>query len=73
MENAEQTGTVKWFDSQKGYGFIKRDDNGKDIFVHYSALADASIKSLADGERVAFEIGEGRKGPAAQNVRRIFE
>jgi len=73
MDNAEQTGTVKWFDSQKGYGFIKRDDNGKDIFVHFSAIEDEYSKTLNDGERVSFTIGEGRKGPAAHNVHRITE
>ena len=73
MDNAEQTGTIKWFDSQKGYGFIKRDDNGKDIFVHFSAISDGLSKTLNDGERVSFTIGEGRKGPAATNVRRITE
>lgn len=73
MDNAEQTGTVKWFDGQKGYGFITRDDNGKDIFVHFSAIGDAFSKSLNDGDRVSFTIGEGRKGPAAENVRRITE
>ena len=66
----EETGTVKWFDSQKGYGFIKR-DNGGDIFVHFSAIDEPFVKSLEDGERVAFVVGPGRKGPAAQNVRRI--
>lgn len=73
MDNAEQTGTVKWFDGQKGYGFITRDDNGKDIFVHFSALSDVSSKALNDGDRVSFTIGEGRKGPAAENVQRITE
>lgn len=73
MDNAEQKGTVKWFDGQKGYGFIKRDDNGQDIFVHFSAIEDAFSKTLNDGERVSFTIGEGRKGPAAHNVRRITE
>ncbi len=69
MSSQDETGTVKWFDSQKGYGFITR-DSGKDIFVHYSAIADPFNQTLQDGERVVFEIGEGRKGPAAQNVRR---
>jgi CspA family cold shock protein len=72
MEDAEETGIVKWFNSQKGYGFIKRDDNGKDIFVHFSGIAD-DAKELDDNERVSFTVGEGRKGPAATNVRRIDE
>lgn len=69
----ELEGTVKWFDSQKGYGFIKRDDNGKDIFVHFSAIVDEYSKELNDNDRVSFTIGEGRQGPAATNVRRISE
>jgi cold shock protein len=69
MEN-EETGTVKWFDSRKGYGFIRR-DNGTDIFVHFSAIEEPVTQSLEDGDRVTFEVGEGRKGPAAQKVRRV--
>ena len=64
-----EQGTVKWFNDQKGYGFIER-DNGEDIFVHHSAILGAGFKSLTEGERVVFEVGEGRKGPAAQNVDR---
>ncbi len=63
-------GTVKWFNDQKGYGFIEP-DNGEDIFVHYSEIIGSSFKSLSEGDRVVFEIGEGRKGPAAKNVDRI--
>jgi CspA family cold shock protein len=66
---AQETGTVKWFNNQKGYGFIERDDNGGDIFVHYSAIDSPNFKTLEDGVRVTFEVGQGRKGPAAQNVR----
>ena len=63
-------GFVKWFNDQKGYGFIEN-DNGGDIFVHHSDIIGTGFKSLAEGERVAFEIGEGRKGPAAKYVDRI--
>lgn len=63
-------GTVKWFSDQKGYGFIEQ-DNGEDIFVHYSEITGSGFKTLAEGERVAFDVGEGKKGPAAQNVRKL--
>jgi len=62
-----QQGTVKWFDPEKGYGFILQ-ENGQDLFVHKSAL-DGDI--LNEGEQVEFEIGEGRKGPIAENVKVI--
>jgi CspA family cold shock protein len=63
----QETGTVKWFNPEKGYGFIARDSGG-DIFVHYSAISGAGFRVLEEGERVNFTVGEGRKGPAAQNV-----
>jgi CspA family cold shock protein len=63
-------GTVKWFSDQKGYGFIEQ-DNGEDIFVHHSQIEGSGFKTLSEGERVEFEVGEGRKGPAAQNVRKL--
>ena len=64
------TGTVKWFDSRKGYGFITMDDKEEDIFVHYSAILgdEDSFKTLYDGDVVNFEIVDGSKGPEAQNV-----
>jgi CspA family cold shock protein len=63
-------GTVKWFNDQKGYGFIEQ-DNGEDIFVHYSEISGSGFKSLSEGDRVTFEVGAGKKGPAAQNVEKI--
>ena len=63
-------GTVKWFSDQKGFGFIEQED-GEDIFVHHSAIDMPGFKSLAEGDRVSFEIGEGQKGPAAKNVTKL--
>lgn len=62
------TGTVKWFDSTKGYGFISPEDGSKDCFVHHSAIQMDGYASLNDGDKVEFEIVQGQKGPAAQNV-----
>ncbi|MDT4986243.1 MAG: cold shock protein [Micromonosporaceae bacterium] len=61
-------GTVKWFNSEKGYGFIDV-DGGQDVFVHFSAIQMDGYKSLEDGQRVEFEIAQGNKGPQAENVR----
>jgi CspA family cold shock protein len=61
-------GTVKWFNSEKGYGFIAV-DGGQDVFVHFSAIQMDGYKSLEDGQRVEFEIAQGNKGPQAENVR----
>ena len=60
-------GTVKWFNDQKGFGFIEQED-GADVFVHHSAINAAGFKSLNEGDRVSFEIEQGQKGPAAANV-----
>jgi CspA family cold shock protein len=63
-------GTVKWFSDQKGYGFIEQ-ENGEDIFVHHSEIIGSGFKSLTEGDRVTFDIGEGKKGLAAQNVKKL--
>lgn len=65
-----ETGTVKWFDSKKGYGFIAR-QNGNDIFVHHSAIIAEGFRNLEEGDKVEFTVVQGRKGPAAADVRRI--
>lgn len=61
-------GKVKWFNNQKGYGFITRDDGSGDVFVHYSAVTGNGFKSLAEGDRVEFEVVDSDKGPKAANV-----
>ncbi|MCG6946453.1 MAG: cold-shock protein [Deltaproteobacteria bacterium] len=63
-------GIVKWFNDRKGYGFIQQED-GEDIFVHYSSIDMAGYKSLAEGEQVTFEVEEGDRGPVAKNVQKL--
>ena len=61
-------GTVKWFNAEKGYGFISNDEGGDDVFVHFSAIQNDGYKSLDEGQKVSFTIESGAKGPAAGNV-----
>ncbi|SHI51987.1 cold-shock DNA-binding protein family [Malonomonas rubra DSM 5091] len=63
-------GTVKWFNDSKGFGFIEQ-DNGPDVFVHFSAIGGDGFKSLAEGQRVSFEVVDGQKGPQASNVEKL--
>lgn len=65
-----ETGTVKWFSDQKGYGFIQR-ENGEDVFVHFSAIEGAGFRSLAENDMVEFSVAQGQKGLTAQNVRKV--
>ena len=62
------TGTVKWFNADKGYGFIAPDDGGDDLFVHFSAIQVSGYKTLDEGQKVEFEVTQGQKGPQATNV-----
>jgi len=62
------TGSVKWFNESKGFGFISPSDGGKDVFVHFSAIQGSGFKSLAEGQAVSFDVEDGPKGPQATNV-----
>jgi CspA family cold shock protein len=64
-------GTVKWFDGEKGYGFISPDDGGEDLFVHHTGIAGSGFKSLDEGDKVSYEVAQGRKGMQAQNVSKV--
>lgn len=68
--NKLEQGKVKWFNSEKGFGFIERED-GDDVFVHFSAIEGEGFKTLDDGDEVTFEIEEGQRGPQATNVRKV--
>ncbi|RPF28353.1 MULTISPECIES: cold-shock protein [Georgenia] len=63
------TGTVKWFNAEKGFGFIAPDDNTADVFVHYSAISTSGYRSLEENQKVEFDVTQGNKGPQAENVR----
>jgi CspA family cold shock protein len=65
------TGTVKWFNADKGFGFITPDDGGKDVFAHFSAIAANGFRSLEENQRVEFEVTQGPKGPQAANIRPV--
>lgn len=65
------SGTVKWFNSEKGYGFISQDNGGPDVFAHYSAIQATGYRELAEGQKVEFEITQGQKGPQADNIRPV--
>ncbi|ATW52084.1 cold-shock protein [Streptomyces xantholiticus] len=62
------TGTVKWFNPEKGFGFIAQDSGGPDVFVHYSAIATTGYRELTEGQKVQFDVTQGPKGPQAENV-----
>jgi CspA family cold shock protein len=65
------SGTVKWFNDAKGYGFIAPEDGSKDVFVHHSSIEGQGFKSLAEGAKVEFEVQQGQKGPEARNVTQV--
>lgn len=62
------TGTVKWFNSEKGFGFIEQQDGGPDVFAHYSNIAGSGYRELLEGQQVSFDVTQGQKGPQAENI-----
>jgi CspA family cold shock protein len=70
-DDAMATGTVKWFNDTKGFGFIKQDAGGEDVFVHHTAIQSEGFRTLAEGQKVEFEVTKGPKGLQAQNVRPV--
>ncbi|MGW6318133.1 cold-shock protein [Streptomyces sp. NPDC055099] len=62
------SGTVKWFNSEKGFGFIEQDGGGPDVFAHYSNISGGGFRELAEGEKVSFDVTQGQKGPQAENI-----
>jgi len=66
-----EQGTVKWFDNAKGYGFVSRENGGKDVFVHHTAIQGSGYKSLEEGQKVEFEVTQGPKGDQAVNVSKV--
>ncbi|MDN3609970.1 transcription antiterminator/RNA stability regulator CspE [Vibrio ostreicida] len=66
--STKTTGSVKWFNETKGFGFITQDNGGADVFVHFNAIASEGFKTLAEGQKVSFDVEQGKKGPQALNV-----
>jgi CspA family cold shock protein len=66
--STKTTGSVKWFNESKGFGFISQDNGGADVFVHFRAIASDGFKTLAEGQKVSFDVEQGQKGPQASNV-----
>jgi CspA family cold shock protein len=71
IDMASETGTVKWFNEGKGFGFIAPDNGGKDLFAHFSEIKGTGFKTLAENQRVEFEVTQGQKGPQASNIRAV--
>jgi CspA family cold shock protein len=71
MSTQTQTGTVKWFNDAKGFGFIKPDNGGEDLFAHFSQIEGKGFRTLTEGQRVEFEVTQGQKGPQASRIRPI--